>query len=70
MALGMWLSWSEAKKAAEDAIAEEYSKFLVAEATGESEHLAAELSEDGSFWLGLVLLGGSLQKRRWLGHIG
>ena len=44
----MWLSRSEAKKASEDATAEEYSKFLVAEATGESENLAAELTEDGS----------------------
>ena len=37
LALGMALSKSEAKKAAEDAAAEEESKCLAAEAAGEGE---------------------------------
>ena len=37
MALGMALSKSEARKASEDAVAEEESKCLVAEAAGEGE---------------------------------
>ena len=48
-ALGMVLSQSEAKKAAEDATAEEESKYLAAEASGEGEKSAAEVTEDGSF---------------------
>ena len=49
MALWMGLSQSEAKKAAEDATAEEESKYLAAEAAGWGEKSAAEVSEDGSF---------------------
>ena len=49
MALWMGLSQSEAKKAAEDATAEEESKCLASEAIGEGEKSAAEVSEDGSF---------------------
>ena len=66
MALGMGLSQSEAKKAAEDATVEEESKFLAAEAAEEGEKSAAEVTEDGYFLLGLVLMGGSLQMKRWL----
>ena len=43
---------------------------MAEEASGEGEKLAAEVTEDGSFWLGLVLLGGSLQRRHWLDCIG
>ena len=49
LALGMSLSQSEAKKAAEDATAEEESKRLTAEAAGEGEKSAAELTQYGSF---------------------
>ena len=45
----MGLSQSEANKAAEDATAEEESKCLAAEASGEGEKSAAEVTEDGSF---------------------
>ena len=45
----MGLSKSEAKKAAEDAAAEEERKCLVAEASGKGEKSAAEVTEDGSF---------------------
>ena len=48
-ALGMGLSQSEAKKAAEYATSEEERKCLVAEAAGEGEKSAAEVTEDGSF---------------------
>ena len=49
MALGMGLSQSEAKKAAEDATAEEERKCMAAEAAGEVEKSAAEVTDDGSF---------------------
>ena len=49
MALGMGLSQSEAKKAAEDAAAKEERKCLAAEAAGEGEKSAAEVTEDGYF---------------------
>ena len=49
LALGMGLSQSEAKKAAEDATAEEGRKYLAAEAAGEGEKSAAEVTEYGSF---------------------
>ena len=49
LALGMGLSQYEAKKAAEDATAEEESKCLAAEAAGEGEKSAAEVTDDGSF---------------------
>ena len=62
----MGLSQSEAKKAAEDATAEEKSKCLTAEAAGEGEKSAAEVTEDGSFLLGLVFWGGSLHRRFWM----
>ena len=42
--LGMGLSNSEAKKAAEDTTAEEESKCMAAEAAGEGEKSAAEVS--------------------------
>ena len=57
LALGVGLSQSEAKKAAEDTTAEEESKCLAAEAAGGGEKSAAEVTEDGYFLLGLVLLG-------------
>ena len=44
LALGMGISKSEAKKAAEDATAEEESKCMAAEAAGEGEKSAAEVS--------------------------
>ena len=49
LALGMGLSQSKAKKAAEDTTAEGESKCLAAEAAGEGEKSAAEVTEDGSF---------------------
>ena len=49
LALGMGLSQSEANKVAEDATAEEWSKFLAEEAAGEGEKSAAEVTEYGSF---------------------
>ena len=48
MALGMGISQSEAKKAAEDATTGEDSKCLESEAAGEDEKSAAEVTEDGS----------------------
>ena len=60
----MGLSKSEANNAAEYATVEEEIKCLEEEATGEGEKPAPEVTEDGSFWLGLVLLGGSLPRRR------
>ena len=44
----MGLSQYEVKKAAEDATAEEESKYLVAEAAGEGERSAAEVEYYGS----------------------
>ena len=49
LALGMGLSQSESKKAAADATAEEESKCLAAEAAGEDEKSAAEVTEDEYF---------------------
>ena len=49
LALGMGLSQSEAKKAAEDATSEEERKCLTAEAAGEGGKSAAEVTEDGYF---------------------
>ena len=66
LALGVGLYQSEANKSSEDATAEEESRFLAKESDGEGEKLSAEVTEDGYFLLGLVLLGGSLQRRRWL----
>ena len=45
----MGLYKSEAKKAVEDATAEEDSKCLVEEAAEEGEKSAAEVTDDGSF---------------------
>ena len=66
LALVMALYQYEAKKTAGDATSEEESKCLVAEDAGEGEKSAAEVTANGSLWLGLVLLGGSLHRRRWL----
>ena len=49
LALGMGIYQSEAKKAAEDVAAEEEIKCLAAEAAGEGEKSAAEVTEDGYF---------------------
>ena len=49
LALGIGISQSEAKKAAEDATAEEVSKCMAAEAAGEGEKSAAQVTDDGSF---------------------
>ena len=49
LVFGMGLSQSEAKKASEDATSEEERKCLTAEAVGEGEKSAAEVTEDGSF---------------------
>ena len=47
--LGMGISQPEAKKAVEYATAEEESKCMAAEAAGEGETSAAEVTDDGSF---------------------
>ena len=62
----MGLSQSEAKKSEEYAAAEEESKCLAEEAAGGGEKSAAEVTEDGSFLLGLVFWGGSLHRRFWM----
>ena len=49
LALGMALSKSETRKAAKDAAAEGGSKCIAAEAAGEGEKSAAEVTEYGSF---------------------
>ena len=58
------------RRASEDASAEEESKCMAEEASGEGEKSASEVTGDGYFLLGLVLLGDSLQRRRWLDRIG
>ena len=49
MALGMEIYKSKAKRAAEDAAAEEERKCLAEEASGEGEKSVAEVTEDGYF---------------------
>ena len=49
LALGMGISQSESNNSAEDATAEEERKCLAAEAAGEGEKSAAEVTEGGSF---------------------
>ena len=49
LAFGMGISQSEANKAEAYETVEEESNFFTAEADGDSEKSAAEVTEDGSF---------------------